>query len=115
MGKEFRVTVATPCKNNGWQAITEEKLITAENLNDIIAEALPDNQYKVGARIISIEEAERREKKADALLKATAKKPVKDDDSKMMCCPSCGMGFGFKTPHYCDICGQKLDWTDYWR
>ena len=49
--------------------------------------------------------------------RATPKKPIKDEPSKILyvptyVCPNCGGGFSGRLAEFCYHCGQKLDWSD---
>lgn len=49
--------------------------------------------------------------------KATPKKPIKDEPSRIRyiptyVCPSCGQRFSGMISNFCYHCGQKLDWSD---
>ena len=53
---EFVVRISIPSNKNGWEANVVERHIEAENLNYLIMNAATVDEYKRGARIISIQE-----------------------------------------------------------
>ena len=53
---EYVVRLSIPSNKNRWQAELVERHIEAENLNYLIMKAATVQEYKAGARIISIQE-----------------------------------------------------------
>lgn len=63
---------------------------------------------------ITYEEADRiREALAKQMPMKADMVTTKDDEFIGMSCPRCKVvEFGLNQPNYCEVCGQKLDWSE---
>ena len=54
MTRNYIVKISIPVKRNRWQADLCRRVMNAENLNQIIMEAVTVEEYKAGARIVEV-------------------------------------------------------------